>query len=464
MNYILFGILSIITGVAVLILAMKAKKYTWKRIWSKVRALFALRVWVAVLAVLFIIMSVAGYILSADSEASAVLTLNYAEASGAVNTNGTRYNVNEILSDEVLSAAIKKGGFENISVTDLYNALEVAPLSQGNSYDENMYLIPTQYVISYEATKNTRKLDADNVVKLICAAYKEYYIENYADNFSVFTFDDNFDGYDYLDIISCISGQTYSISDYLYQLAEKEPSFVSSTGETFYSLASKVSNVHQELVLSNIYAYIIMNGVSKDADTMIARLEYSNMLSDFDMQKAQADYDTYSDAVKMYDNDMIRVVLVPSWDENGDYYMSRTKIGVDELSLNAQNYSRQVSEYAESISKNRTVIDVLKSSGVSTGEADTKTDEMLKTATEALKKYAAEAKLIAQEYSETRMNECIKYTVSGSSLVKTAAVCAAIGLYAYIAFMLLAAAVKLDRHPEMLSFAIEDSSSGGQGR
>ena len=35
----------------------------------------------------------------------------------------------------------------------------------------------------------------------------------------------------------------------------------------------------------------------------------------------------------MYSEEMTRVVLVPTWDESGKYYMGRTKVGIDELSV-----------------------------------------------------------------------------------------------------------------------------------
>ena len=46
----------------------------------------------------------------------AIVALNYSEASGALNSNGTRYNMAEIISDEVVERAIKKGALEKVTV------------------------------------------------------------------------------------------------------------------------------------------------------------------------------------------------------------------------------------------------------------------------------------------------------------------------------------------------------------
>ena len=44
----------------------------------------------------------------------------------------------------------------------------------------------------------------------------------------------------------------------------------------------------------------------------------------------------------MYSEEMTRVVLVPTWDQAGKYYMGRTKVGIDELSVMATNFSDYV--------------------------------------------------------------------------------------------------------------------------
>ena len=50
---------------------------------------------------------------------SAVVSLNYSEASLAQNSNGTRYNMSEIICDEVIEKAIEKGALEDVTVKQL---------------------------------------------------------------------------------------------------------------------------------------------------------------------------------------------------------------------------------------------------------------------------------------------------------------------------------------------------------
>ena len=90
----------------------------------------------------------------------AVVSLNYSEASGALNSNGTRYNANEIICDEVVERAIKKGALENVQVKDLKECLVVYPCVQGGVADESQYHISTEFAVEYHASKKNSHLDS----------------------------------------------------------------------------------------------------------------------------------------------------------------------------------------------------------------------------------------------------------------------------------------------------------------
>ena len=115
----------------------------------------------------------------------AVVSLNYSEASQALNSNGTRYNMSEIISDEVIERAIEKGALEDVTVKALRECLSVYPCVQGGVENEAQYHISTEFAVEYKASKDTDHLDPENVIQLITLAYKEYYIEQYTENFTL---------------------------------------------------------------------------------------------------------------------------------------------------------------------------------------------------------------------------------------------------------------------------------------
>ena len=123
--------------------------------------------------------------MKAKHSVTAVVALNYSEASQAQNSNGTRYNMAEIICDEVVEKAIEMGALENVTVKQLKNCLCVYPYIQGDVNDKSSYHISTEFIVEYHASKHTDHLDAENVITLITSAYKDYYIEKYTDNFGI---------------------------------------------------------------------------------------------------------------------------------------------------------------------------------------------------------------------------------------------------------------------------------------
>ena len=73
--------------------------------------------------------------IKAKHSVTAVVALNYSEASQAQNSNGTRYNMAEIICDEVIDKAIELGALENVTVKQLKECLSVYPYIQGDGWN-----------------------------------------------------------------------------------------------------------------------------------------------------------------------------------------------------------------------------------------------------------------------------------------------------------------------------------------
>lgn len=397
--------------------------------------------------------------LRASAQARTIITLNYSEASWGANANGTRYNSSEILCDEVLERAIEMGGFEDVTAGQLRSCLTVEPLVQGSSYHEEDYHIATEFLVTYESDENTAHLDAENVVRLIGNAYKDFYIDTYADNFSVLELNlkpEDLEDLDYLDIVTYLESQAGNVMNYLYALGEENASFISSSGDSFYSLAEKVSNLIEVQLEEGLEAYLLHNGVSKDTQTYVGRLDYYNVLADFDMRRANASFQVRNDAVDMYAEEMTRVVLVPTWDDEGEYYMGRTKVGVDDLSMEAEQYSQSAAEYLTQVETNNNIISALETSG--TSGTDPVAEGLVEEICNTLNSYAQSAKAAGQEYSETKMNQCISATIMGISYPTLLLVCAGGAVLFYLACALLASAIRIPKSVRRGSGVLPDES------
>lgn len=378
--------------------------------------------------------------------AMAVVSLNYSEASQAQNSNGTRYNMSEIICDEVVDKAIEIGAFEDVTVKQLKNCLSVYPYVQGDVNDKSNYHISTEFVVEYYASKHTQHLDAENVIKLITSAYKEYYIEKYTDNYSLANNEDepDYSQLEYMDIVTYFSKEATSILNYLYGLGEKGPSFVTENNTTFNSIAGKVYQFKQTQIEQNLKSLVLQYGIVKDKDTYIDRLSYQNMNTDFDRQKNQASYNLCNKAIDMYSREMTRVVLVPTWDESGKYYMGRTKVGIDELSVLATVYSDNVASNEKDIMNNDLVIEKIKGHDGDTF-AKVEADALIESIDKSLENFTVEAINAGREFANYRMNQCIAVSISGVSLFSELKTIVIFAFIAYISAMLYAISRKFPK-------------------
>lgn len=367
----------------------------------------------------------------------AIISLNYSEASQALNSNGTRFNMAEITSDEVLERAIEKGAFPDVTAKDLKACLAVYPYVQGDVKDETSYHISTEFVVEYYASKDTDHLNSENVINIITAAYKEYYIERYTDNFALDAPDKkpDYSKMEYMDIVSYFTKETNSILNYLYGMAEKSPSFTTAEGATFNSIAGKVFQFQETQIFQNLKSHILQNGIARDKGNYVDRLSYRNKNTDFDRQKNAISFKLCNDAIDMYSEEMTRVVLVPTWDEHGKYYMGRTKVGIDELSVKATEFSDYVSTNEKEIMDNNLIIDKINGSAVDPVVIN-ETDALVVSIDKSIENFAIEAIAAGREYSNHRMNQCVAVTISGVSLFSELKSIVLFAAFAYAAFIL----------------------------
>ncbi|MBQ7959908.1 MAG: hypothetical protein IJ285_01685 [Clostridia bacterium] len=365
----------------------------------------------------------------------AIVSLNYSEASQALNSNGTRYNMAEVICDEVVDRAIKKGALKKVTVKQLRNCLVVYPCVQGGVGDESQYHISTEFAVEYHASKDTAHLDSENVIKLITSAYKEYYIEKYTDNFSLDAEKPDFSQMEYMDIVSYFEKETQAILNYLYGMAGKNPSFVTENGSTFNSIAGKVHQFKETQINQNLRSLILQNGIVRDKNEYIDRLSYQNKNVDFDRQKNNASFNLCNRAIDMYSEEMTRVVLVPTWDQAGKYYMGRTKVGVDELSVMATNFSNYVASNEKEIMDNNLIIDKISSNNQGP-RISSSADALVESIYESIKGFEKEAINAGREYSRHKMNQCIAVSIYGISFMSEIKALLMFAVFAYLTLML----------------------------
>ena len=431
---LLLAVVGLLLVVSALTIYFRSKNVTKREFFKTFKSTRLVSVWILIFVV--VISGVFGIFnhMKAKHSVTAVVSLNYSEASAAQNSNGTRYNMAEIICDEVVEKAIEMGAFENVTVKQLKNCLCVYPYVQGDVNDKSSYHISTEFVVEYHASKHTDHLDAENVITLITSAYKEYYIEKYTDNFSITSKEEkpDYSSMEYMDIVTYLNKETTSVLNYLYGMAQKGPSFVTKNNTTFNAIAAKVHQFKETQIEQNLKSLILQNGIAKNKDSYIDRLSYQNKNTDFDMQRNNASFGICNRAIDMYSEEMTRVVLVPTWDEGGKYYMGRTKVGIDELSVMATTFSDNVASNEKEIMDNNLVIEKMQSVSEN-ASANAEADALIASIDESIDNLTIEAINAGREYSNYRMNQCIAVSISGTSLFSELKIIIIFAFLSYIA-------------------------------
>lgn len=142
---------------------------------------FKRRFWIIILAgVIYIAFFVLSLEITRMTEATIRIGLNYPSSSSGLNPNNTKFSVSEILDDDVLEAAIVKGGFSGVTAEELKGCLLVTPVDDGETISIDQYYISTEYNLEYAASWKTRSLDPEKVVNSVAECYYEKFIQMYS--------------------------------------------------------------------------------------------------------------------------------------------------------------------------------------------------------------------------------------------------------------------------------------------
>ena len=256
------------------------------------------------------------------------LKLNYEEASKGLFPNKTRFNASELLSDEVLEATLqgRKYGLEK---EELAECLQISSTYDETQVDELSPKIATEYQISFTDKILSCDIDTDLLIEDIASASREAFLKNHSENTAGALPDmTGVEGLDYAEIKDRLSIEAQKLKRFMGTYQAKTQTFRNAKGQTFQSLSKELDD-YINVGLEEYGAFVRENGITRRPDQFVSTAEYTNRLLQVNYGKKLASYKTRIDAVHMYDGKMASVVMVPTDDASGEFYMSRTKIGVD---------------------------------------------------------------------------------------------------------------------------------------
>jgi len=316
----------------------------------------AVEIWKHKFWILFIVLTVLVIFsiysaLHREDSVKATLILRYERAYEGLNPNGSRFNINEITDEQVLSTTIELAGLQDkLSVEQLRKSISIN--ASGSQEPTNQY-IASEYTIWLSNKYLPGTISARSLMNILMISYKNYFLKNYGRNDVVLKIDwSQTNNWEYLELANIIDVKINNIVAYLESLQNESGTYNYQTeGESFRSLANSVSSF-RDVYLNKYTAYVTNNNLFRDAVQYKNKLQYKGFLTNQQAEKNSERYNIYEDALKMYDKAMITFAMIAVYDENG-LRMARTSNGLDDLAVSALEYSQKL----ESNSKDLKVVD-----------------------------------------------------------------------------------------------------------
>lgn len=309
----------------------------------------------AVWGVLFFLAGFAGQVCVKLWAPDMLMVFNYEEAARGQNPNVTRFNESDILSEPILEKVVQRGGLQ-LTAQRLAEFLSISTPLDAQKLDvtqESDLKISTEYRIHCSERVSLYQTNPKTVLNLLADVYWEDFVSNYAENDSILDLSfEELEGMEYLDVKDYLEVQANKLRNYIPQYSSESSSFrAAESGETFASLSQKISNFI-EIELERYEAFALENSLSRNQLTYQSRMQYANRLLDTSRKKDMAAYDVRIEAIDMYNAYMTRFVLIPTYDTEREFYMSKTKVGVDYFADEAKEHLESATELVEEMEHN----------------------------------------------------------------------------------------------------------------
>ena len=351
--------------------------------------------------------------------ASTILSLDYEEASEGLTPSRTRFNIFEIQGVEVMERLIDYAGLEGkISPDELSECISVKA-THGKNVSGSVNYISTSFVVRFTNDGVIADRTAEEMLSLLCRAYREYFVEHYGYNHSILSFDvDDLKFNDeYLMAIDLLELRCSQLEKYV-QLRRRESKNYQDpdTGLTFSDLEQRVSNLYA-YDLARLRSYVIENGIAEDRAGLNSILNYKIRRDRLMYDKLMAAYDEDNKGIQMYDAAMSAVVMIPTQDQTMSYYMSRTKTGMDNMAAHADAQLMGASERMEQIAYNTYLTEKMGKTASSRVKTE-KADAMILEMGAALDKLAADIQAVDSAYTSTKARNFIGFSDADTGLAE----------------------------------------------
>lgn len=328
--------------------------------------------------------------------ASVILAFTYPNASDGLYPNGTYFNAYNILTEEVLQKGIQNAGLTGrVSPTVLAEEITIRPRSDAS-------LITTQYVVTYQAGKEDAlgAVSAEGLLSSVMYAYIQHFHDTYSNDQVVLNLDMMEDeDLEYMDRVNYFNVALNQLQKYLSAQQVNDKDFISSDGTSFQDLINIVER-YRTTSLKEIKSIITERGIAHSRSQYTQRLNYRiwNLGNTYEYNRKMQQL--YKKIIEEYEAKLTSVVFIPALDSQREFYMSKTKIGIDIHALSATDYEEKAEEVQRQIKQTDQYIDAIAGTGgASAAISAQRVDRLIESLEQQLDATMEQVRQVEKEYS-----------------------------------------------------------------
>jgi hypothetical protein len=342
------------------------------------------------------------------------MSLNYEEAAYGLTPNSVRFNIYEIKTEEVMDSAIAYAGLTGkLNASELANCISVTATNLTNVSGASDF-ISTSYRITLTNNGCIKERDTQTMLNLVCKAYKDYFVSNYADDQSILSFDmDTLKSSEYLMTLEAVELRANQLSRYVSKRLKQDRGFKGESGNSFTSIQKSLDNF-LDYDWQNVYSYVVESGICIDKEELINIIDYKTRMNQMTYDNYMAAYDMDNEGIVMYDEAMSSIVMIPTIDTDDQYYMSRTKTAMDYLAQDADEQLQAATDVLASLDYYSYVSEKI-SNGTSNEEVSEKAESMLAAMESYLDDISQELRMLDLEYIRQKTHNYLTFSSNSVS-------------------------------------------------
>ena len=394
-----------------------------------------------------------------------VVSFPFSEITQGHNPDGSPFDIYELLNDSVLSRACEKLdnkmdpdtlkkhiALSSNSSVGSFNSIQEKVMDGNNDY----YYFPNRYMITYYVLSNKiahegiaasfkaiidsfRMPAKKDVLVAVAQAYSEEYEQLHILKEDFFVVDwDYTQSLDHFNRISELQRIVEKMSRYVNEKYDENVQYVSKNGVSFGDLSAQLSSI-RNIDMENYKAYVIQNCITQDKDKLLKQLRYVANNNTNIYNRKMAEYNVMLEGISMYDPNITKITFIPSLDVDDEFYMNRTKIGIDYLTRNADAAKLE----AEEANNTAQYYSYLEKQFSAAPESDSKdviqADEMCSQIIDKIDEFCEQAKIVNDEYIKNVSYEEIMITgvVNGKDMLYLCILISKIAIFSAAALYVL---------------------------